>query len=135
MKKSWLEKRDLAKPYEIKTLAINISGMKAGQIILLPSPQIVDAAISAIPYGGSMDIPTLRKNLAAQFNAEVTCPVTMGFQLRIVAEAAFEAFNQGLEIVTPVWRVLDQHTPTFHKVSFDPTFLLQQRKNEGIECG
>ena len=55
-----------------------------------------------------MDLKTLRRQLAEKYKAEVTCPITMGFHLRTVAEAAFETHNAGARLseVTPVWRVL-----------------------------
>jgi hypothetical protein len=63
----------------------------------------------------------------------VTCPIT-----RISSEdrggSAFEAFAQGaaLSEITPIWRVLDERTPTIGKLSFDPAFILEQRAREGL---
>jgi hypothetical protein len=133
-KKPWAEKLNDAKPHEVKPAPINIAGMKKGQIMLVPSPRIVDDFIRKIPQGVSMDVRTVRQKLADTYHAQVTCPITMGFHLRTVAEAAFEAFANGapLSDITPIWRVLDERTTTLGKLSFDPAFILEQRASEGL---
>jgi hypothetical protein len=54
--------------------------------------------------------------------------------LRTVAEAAYEAHKKGAELrtITPVWRVLDERTPTTKKLSCGPGFILKQRAKEGL---
>jgi len=133
-KKSWTEKYEGSKPHEVKILHRDIAGMKAGQIMLLPSPRLVDEYIRTIPNGESMDVKTMREGLAKEHDAEVTCPIVTGFQLRTVAEFAWEEYEKGKAIdeIPPVWRVIDENTPTFTKLSFDGEFLLDQRKREGI---
>ena len=44
-----------------------------------------------------------------EHGAEVTCPVTIGYHLRTVAEAAHEALERGAALadITPFWRVLN----------------------------
>lgn len=55
--------------------------------------------------------------------------MTTVIQLRIVTEAAREAFVNGapIEEITPVWRVMDEHNPTLKKLSFGSTFILERR--------
>lgn len=132
--RSWTEKLASGPRHEVKPAPIDIAGMKAGQIMLVPSPAIVDAFIRQIPRGTSMDVRTLRHRLARRYRAEVTCPITMGFQLRTVAEAAYEAYARGtpLSDVTPVWRVLDADTPTTGRLSCGADFILEQRRREGL---
>jgi hypothetical protein len=133
-KKTWADKMHSAKPHEVKPAPMDIAGMKAGEIMLVPTPKIVDAFIRKIPKGTSMDFRTLRKKLARKYRAQVTCPITTGFHLRTVAEAAYEAYERGakLSAITPFWRVLDEHTPTTKKLSFGSTFVMKQRAREGI---
>jgi hypothetical protein len=132
--KSWAEKLNSPKPHQVKPVPMNIAGMKEGQIMLIPTAKIVDAFIRAIPEGSSMDHRALRAALAERYDAEVTCPITTGIFLRIVAEAAWEAHENGAGIdeITPVWRVLDKNSPTVKKISFDPQFLFDQRQREGL---
>ncbi len=133
-RKSWREKRDTARPPQVKVLDKPFAGMQAGQKMLIPSPSQIDAYLRAIPLGESRDVPTMRRELAARSGADVTCPVTTGIFLRILAEAAWEEMQQGKPVteVTPVWRVLDARAPLWKKVSFDPAPFLEQRTKEGL---
>jgi hypothetical protein len=117
-----------------KPVPVNIAGRKKGQVMLIPTPQLVDQFIRKIPKGKSIDVKTLRAKLAAAHDAEVTCPITMGFHVRTVAEAAYESFNEGVPIakLTPIWRVLDADSPTTKKLSFDSAFITEQRVIEGL---
>ena len=133
-KRSWTERLNADAPHEIKPAPISIAGMKAGQIMLVPTARMIDDYIRAIPRGASVDVKTMRTQLASTRGAEVTCPIYTGFHLRTVAEAAFEAFNLGAPLtdVTPIWRMLDDRTPTTNKLSFDPSFIFEQRTREGL---
>lgn len=132
---SWRTRLASARAHQVKPVPVDIAGMRAGQVMLVPSPAIVDAFIRKIPKGKSMDLRTLRDRLARQFGAEVTCPITMGFHLRTVAEAAFEALSDGVpaDAVTPVWRVLDAKAPTTAKLSGGPGLILERRRAEGLD--
>ena len=133
-KTTWAEKLNSSKPHAVKPAPIDIAGMKAGQIMLVPSARIVDDFIRTIPKGVSMDVKTLRQKLARKYKAQVTCPITTGYHLKTVAEAAFEAHQQGAKLreITPIWRVLDEHTPTTKRLSYDPAFIMDQRAREGL---
>jgi hypothetical protein len=82
-----------------------------------------------------MDVRALRTALAIEHGAEVTCPVTIGYHLRTVAEAANEDLERGMTLndIAPFWRVLDANTPTTKKLSFGTAFVAAQRKSEGLE--
>jgi hypothetical protein len=133
-RKSWTEKLADPKPHEVKPAPIDIAGMKAGEIMLVPSPRLVDEFIRSIPRGASLEVAGLRKAMAQRHGAEVTCPITTGFHLRTVAEAAFEALSSGarLETITPFWRVLDERTPTTKRLSFGSALIAAQRRAEGL---
>src|SRR5260221_8279045 len=133
-KKSWTDRLNDHKPHEVKPAPIDIAGMKAGEIMLVPTARIVDAFIRTIPAGKSMDVKTLRQKLARKYKAEVTCPITTGFHLRTVAEAAWEAHQRGAKLgeITPFWRVLDEATPTTSRLACGTDFVIRQRKKEQI---
>ncbi len=133
MKKSWSEKFENARPHVVKPAPINIAGMKKGEIMLVPSPQIVAKFIRGIPRGKSMGIKTLRDRLARKYKAEVTCPITMGFHLRTIAEAALETRRKegATADITPFWRVLDA-IPNDEKLSCGPVFVRRLRAEEGL---
>ncbi|MEY4269928.1 MAG: hypothetical protein RLZZ58_1144 [Pseudomonadota bacterium] len=127
-------KLNVSKPPEVKPVPKDGAGMKAGQMMLIASPMIFDVAVRAIPKGKAIDVPTLRRQLAAAHGADVTCPLTSGIFLRIVTEAAHEAYAAGAPVgdVTPVWRVIDAKSPMVKKLTFDPTWIFDQRTREGI---
>lgn len=134
-KKTWAERLHDGKPYQVKPAPIDIAGMKAGQIMLVPSAALVDAFISTLPRGRSLSARQLRDAMAAAHGAQVTCPITTGFHLRTVAEAAWEALATGTPVgrLTPVWRVLPPDSPTLKRLSFDSAFIFQQREAEGLD--
>lgn len=134
-KKSWLEKLNIDRQPVIEKVEKDFGGIKKGQLMLIPTPLVVDAYIRQIPKGKEADITTIRKDLAAEFHAEVTCPLTTGIFIRIAAEAAYEEFEKGKPIhkITPFWRVINAKSPTAKKLSFGTTFLQEQRKKEGLE--
>jgi hypothetical protein len=133
-RKTWEEKLNIDRKPEIEKVEKDFGGVKAGQMMLIPTPGLVDAYIRQIPKGMQVDIPSLRKDLAAEYHAEITCPLTTGIFIRIAAEAAYEAYHNGtpLEKITPFWRVIDETSPTAKKLSFGTAFLKQQRKKEGL---
>lgn len=133
-KQTWAEKLKSSKPHEIKPAPIDIAGMKAGQIMLVPSAKIVDAFIRTIPQGASMDVKTMRHKLARKYKAEVTCPITTGFHLKTVAEAANEALENGAKLseAAPIWRVLDANSPTTKRLTCGPDFIIKRRAREGL---
>jgi hypothetical protein len=134
-KKTWGQRLRDGKAHEVKPAPINIAGMKAGQIMLVPTALMVDNFIRTLPKGRSLNARQLRDAMAAAHGAEVTCPITTGFHLRTVAEAAWEALAAGTPThrVTPVWRVLPPDSLTLKKLSFDSAFIRRQREIEGLD--
>jgi len=74
--------------------------------MLIPTPKLVDALIRKVPKGKLVTVSELRRRLAADFAADVTCPLTTGIFVRIAAEAAEEDRANGRARVTPYWRVV-----------------------------
>jgi hypothetical protein len=134
-KKTWVQKRDIDKSIKIEKLDIDFADMRVGQRMLVATPQIVDAYIRQIPKGHHTPLAQMRKDLAAEHNADVTCPVTSGIFLRIVAEAAYEEHLAGKPIgkITPFWRVIDLKSNAAKKLSFGTEFLQMQRTKERLE--
>jgi hypothetical protein len=131
-RKSWTEKLATARPFQVKPSPVDFAGIRAGQIMLVPSPAIIDAFIRAIPPGQAVDARTLRIKLAAAHGAEAACPITTGILLRVVAEAALEARAAGAPDITPFWRVIDENAPIAAKLSCGRKFLSDMRRAEGI---
>ena len=76
----------------------------------------------------------MRKDLAAEYNAQYCCPVTSGIFLRIVAEAAYEEYIAGKPIkkITPFWRIIDSKIPVVQKLTFGSAFIKEQWAKEKL---
>jgi hypothetical protein len=133
--KTWTDKvNDPTKEFQIKKLDKDFADMPAGSKMLIATPKIIDEYVRLIPKGKSGSLATLRKDLAIEYGAEYTCPVTSGIFLRIVSEAAHEQIEQGASLskVTPFWRVVDGNSALNKKLSFGPEFVVTQRKKERL---
>ncbi len=132
--KDWTERLDTPGISGIKPSPRSFADVVEGQPMLVPTATQVDDFIRGIPVGAGMDVSSLRAELARRHGAEVTCPVTIGYHLRTVAEAAHEALERGAaeDQVTPFWRVLDSRMPTTKKLSFGAGFVAERRKREGL---
>jgi hypothetical protein len=134
-KKSWQEKLNVDMSPHLERLEKDYAGGKKGQVMVVPTPKLVDACIRQIPKGSKVDVATIRNQIAKEFHAELTCPLTTGIFIRIVAEAAYEEYCKGKppDLITPFWRAIDIKSPTAKKLSFGTAFLIDQQKNEGID--
>ncbi len=133
-KKSWAEKMEQDHSV-VKILDKDFADMKAGSKMYISNPKTIEAYIRKIPKGSSVDLKTLRNDLAIEHMAEVTCPVTTGIFLRIVAEAANEQLEQGKSIgrITPFWRVVNEKMPLAKKLTFGTDLINEQRKKEKLD--
>lgn len=102
---SWRAK--LEKPQEPRLVAVPPKMSRFGTgIMLIPTPKLVDELIRRIPKGRLATVGELRRKLAADFKADVTCPLTTGIFVRIAAEAAEEDREHGRKRITPYWRIV-----------------------------
>lgn len=101
----WREK--LEKPQEPKVVKIPPSMSRFGKgTMLIPTPRLVDSLLRQVPKGKLVTVGEIRKRMANDFAADVTCPLTTGICVRIVAEAAEEDRAVGRQRITPYWRVI-----------------------------
>ena len=135
MVKSWNERLNTPGITGVKPTPRTIGDVVEGQPMLVPTARQADDFIRSIPNGVEMDVRALRTALAIEHGAQVTCPVTIGYHLRTVAEAANEDLERGMELsaIAPFWRVLDTNAPTTKKLSFGAEFVAAQRKREGLK--
>ena len=133
-KKSWAEKLNSKKEIQIKKVDFDFADITAGSSMLIATPEVVDDYVKQIPKGKYVSIKTLRNDLALTYGADVTCPLTAGIFLRIVAEAAYEEYQKtnSLKGITPFWRAIDPKSKLASKLSFGKDFLIEQREKEGI---
>jgi hypothetical protein len=134
-RKSWTEKMDNGREAVVKRTDSGFADIPAGSTMLIATPRIVESYIRNIPRGQEADMSRIRRDLAAEYRADYTCPVTTGIFLRIVSEAAYEKWNSGAKLkdITPFWRAVGPKSPTARKLSFPLEFLTEQRRREGLE--
>jgi 6-O-methylguanine DNA methyltransferase, DNA binding domain len=102
---SWRAK--LAKPQQPKLVKVPPKMSRFGKgTMLIPTPILVDEVLQKVPKGKLVTVGEIRRRLANDFSADVTCPLTTGIFIRIVAEAAEENRAHGRMRVTPYWRVV-----------------------------
>ena len=75
-------------------------------LIVVPSPQEVDAVMRRIPAGQLMTVRAIAAELAAGHGAQAGCVVTTGIFATLVARAADEAEQAGEGTAAPYWRTL-----------------------------
>jgi hypothetical protein len=101
----WREK--LEKEQEPKVVKIPPKMSRFGKgTMLIPTPKLVDDLLRKVRKGRLVTVSEMRRRLAADFAADVTCPLTTGIFLRIAAEAAEEDRANGRKRITPYWRVV-----------------------------
>ena len=104
-KLSWREKLEKDQQPKLVNVPPKMSRFGRGKM-LIPTPLLVDELVRRIPKGKLVTVSELRRKLAADFGADVTCPLTTGIFLRIAAEAAEEDRANGRRRITPYWRVV-----------------------------
>jgi len=107
-RKSWREK--LENPPEGLPKVVNGPAKWekrfGGRRVLVPTPLLVDALIRKVGKRKLITIKQIREQLAKDFKADSTCPLTTGIFIRIIAEAAEEDHQNGKKRITPYWRVV-----------------------------
>jgi hypothetical protein len=107
-RKSWREK--LENPPEGLPKVVNGPAKWekrfGGRRVLVPTPLLVDALIRKVGKRKLITIKQIREQLAKDFKADSTCPLTTGIFIRIIAEAAEEDLQMGKKRITPCWRVI-----------------------------
>ena len=134
MAKTWEEKFYSKKPHQVKRIEKDFADIPAGASMLIATPEIIADHLKQIPEGHSTDIKKMRNDLANEYGAEYTCPVTTGIFLRTVAEFAHEQLEKGKSSkdLPPFWRAIDQKAKINKKLSFNTEFIVQKRKEEGL---
>ena len=70
--------------------------------MVIAPPIDYDTFIKNVPSGKLITTDTLRKAMAKKYNVDITCPLTCGIFVNIVAWASFQRKDN----ITPYWRVL-----------------------------
>ena len=135
MGKSWVEKRDSDKKHQVKINPKSWADMPAGIIMLIPTPKIVDRYVNQIPIGNFKQVKDLRKEMANDYSANMSCPMVTGICLRIISEASYEEYqiNQDIKAITPFWRVVEPDSKLAGRLACGIDFIIEKQIQEGIE--
>jgi len=134
-RKSWAEKMTSSAKPKVEVTDKKFADIPEGAKMLVATPKIVEEYVKNIPEGSSSTLQQMRQDLAREYCAEYSCPITSGIFLRIVAEHAYEELQKGKSVdeVAPFWRIIDSKAPAAKKLTFGMDFLKEQRKNEGLK--
>lgn len=105
--KSWLEKLNDSKDLpKIVTMEKAILGAKVGDRLLIAPPLAYDKIMKKVKEGEIISTTHIRQKLAKMYKADLTCPLTAGIFINIVAHAAEEQHYLGKRNTTPWWRTV-----------------------------
>jgi hypothetical protein len=106
-KTTWAEKLQNSNGLpNVKTLDEKSSKRLRANTMLIPAPLNVDAIMKTVRKGKLLTTDEIRKQLAREHSADITCPLTTGLFACIAAHAADEAERDGKKRITPYWRTL-----------------------------
>jgi alkylated DNA nucleotide flippase Atl1 len=77
-----------------------------GATMVISTPQEIEALVKQIPLGKVVSLTEIRELIAKKHGTTITCPVTTGLFLNIVARAAHEMAVMGIAGSAPWWRVV-----------------------------
>jgi alkylated DNA nucleotide flippase Atl1 len=77
-----------------------------GATMVISTPQEIEAVVRQIPKGKLATMQSLREVIARKHDVTITCPITTGIFLNIVARASVEQEQMGAKRTAPWWRVL-----------------------------
>lgn len=131
-RKSSIERLNAKKQPKKVQLDYDFAGMKAGSMMYVGTPQIIDAFIKKIPHGTTRTVNAMRNELARRHGCDNTCPVSTAIFIRISAEAALERLNDGADLaeVTPFWRLISSADKVTKKLDVDPQWVDELRALE-----
>ena len=72
-----------------------------GGLMVIPHPKEVLAIMKSVPHGRTLNLDTIRAQLAKAHNSDIACPMTTG----IFVSLAAHAHEEGSDSV-PYWRTL-----------------------------
>jgi alkylated DNA nucleotide flippase Atl1 len=90
---------------KIVTIPLRMQKQYGKGTMLIPRALDMEELIRNTPKGKLITHDQIRQRLASCSGAQVTCPMTTGIFLRLIAEAAEEERKQG-KAHTPYWRVI-----------------------------
>ena len=116
----------------VKTLGRDFSDMKAGDRMLISSPEEIAEFIRQIPFGKTVAPKEIRRDLARKHGADNTCPVSTGLFLRVAVEDALNE-SEIKDTSLPFWRVVDEKHPLLRKLGICRAEIARMRQKENSQ--
>ncbi len=130
---TWVEKMQRPAQPEIKSLEGIAAQKMGGTSMVIPTPTIIAAWVQQVPPTFLLTTKELRQKIAQQHRVAITCPLTTGIFLNIVAKASLESNNN-----TPWWRVVKENgqlNDKFPSGAAHQAALLQAEGHQIIQRG
>ena len=105
--------------------------MKAGERMLISSPEVIANYISKIPVGTTIT-PRDAKRACKRKRCHNTCPVTTGIFLRIAIEEVLGLLEID-DAPNQFWRVVDEKHPILKKLGIAPSEITRMRQKEASQ--
>lgn len=131
----WREKIDRITEFKVTDVPLRMQKRFGKGKMLIPRPSDMEGLIRKIRKGKLITKSDLRNRLSAEFSADVTCPITSGIFLRIIAEAAEEESGNGKKVITPYWRVINNDGSLNEKFPGGEKHQAEYLRNEGHKIG
>ncbi len=106
-RKSWREKLEKEQRVRIVNIPPRMEKRFGRGKMLIPRPLDVDALIRRVERGKLITQAQIRERLAEEYNVDITCPITTGIFVNIVARTAEEDLQSGKKSIAPYWRVVN----------------------------
>jgi hypothetical protein len=130
--KNWSDKVRQERALKRVLLEADFAGIKAGNMLFVGTPEILEDYVRAVPRGEVRTIERMRREIARRHRCDAMCPVSTAIFLRMVAEAAWEQIEAGkdLDDVVPFWRVIEPGSTLAKKLRVDSRWIAMQREVE-----
>lgn len=113
----------------VETRTRSVGGVAQPCKMLIPGLALIEGHIETVPFGRRRSLTELREDMARQFSADMTCPVTVQRLIKVIATNAVADFEAGRQAV-PFWRVVDPDKPASAKLAGGQAFIRQRLAEE-----
>ena len=93
-----------------------------GKSMIIAPPLYYDAIMKKVPYGKLITTDIIRKTIALNNHVDITCPLTAGIFINIVAWASFQRDTD----ITPFWRTIKSNGEL--NIKYPNAFEFQKEK-------
>ncbi|MFN8287881.1 MAG: MGMT family protein [Chitinophagales bacterium] len=107
-KLTWVQKLNKEQQPKTEKLDKKLREKWGGETMFIATPKMVQELVAQIPKGKVTTVNLIREKLAGQNGTDITCPITTGIFLWIVANAMEEMRAAGAKKIVPYWRVLKE---------------------------